>query len=72
MIELFLLVAGLLVVTAALAFLLGFRVGGEHWQTQLNRVRAESNRAASEMHSLTRAAFEAMADHADWRRQAGK
>jgi uncharacterized membrane protein YciS (DUF1049 family) len=45
-------------------FLLGFRLGGDHWQAELLRVRLEAARAERQMHDLTRQAFVAMAERA--------
>jgi hypothetical protein len=49
----------------ALTFLLGFRLGGQSWFAECQRVRAEAAIAERELHDLTRAAFVAMAEHAD-------
>jgi hypothetical protein len=48
-------------------YLLGFRLGGDHWKDELTRVRMESVHAEREMHDLTRQAFVAMAEEADRR-----
>ncbi len=48
----------------ALAFLLGFRLGGQSWITEAHRVRAEAATAERELHDLTRSAFVAMAEEA--------
>jgi uncharacterized membrane protein YciS (DUF1049 family) len=45
-------------------FLLGFRLGGEHWQSELARVRVEAAQAERQMHHLTREAFITMAEQA--------
>jgi hypothetical protein len=55
-----------------LTYVLGFRLGGQSWFTEMHRVRAEAAAAQREMHSLTRAAFEAMAEEALRRRQPEK
>lgn len=55
-------VGGLLVLAGW--FLLGFRVGGSHWQHRLLQMQMESARARRQLHDLTREAFVAMADHA--------
>jgi hypothetical protein len=47
---------------AATVFLLGFRLGGEHWQTEATRVRLEAAHAERSLHDLTRNAFQAMAE----------
>lgn len=64
MIALTLLVLMLLVLLAGVTYLLGFRLGGSHWQQELGRVRSESAQAGRDMHQLTRAAFVAMAEEA--------
>ena len=61
----FLIVLALL---SALAFLLGFRLGGDHWENELTRVRMQSAQAERELHDMTRQAFIAMAEHADGKR----
>jgi hypothetical protein len=53
---------------AAAVFLLGFRLGGDHWQAELTRVRLEAARAERQMHDLTRQAFVAMAERAELHR----
>lgn len=58
----------LLALVAGLAFLLGFRIGGEHWLGELTRVRMEAADAERQLHHLTREAFMAMAEHAQSRR----
>jgi hypothetical protein len=61
----------LIIALAALAgvvFLLGFRLGGEHWQSELVRVRMEGAHAQRQMHDLTRQAFITMAQHVERRR----
>jgi uncharacterized membrane protein YciS (DUF1049 family) len=63
----FLLVA--LVTLGAALFLLGFQLGGEHWQARLLRVRLESERAQRQMHDLTRQAFVAMSQRAEQSRR---
>lgn len=50
-------------------FLLGFRLGGDHWQAELARVRIEAARASRRMHDLTREAFVAMAERAEQMRR---
>jgi uncharacterized membrane protein YciS (DUF1049 family) len=53
-----------LVVLVLTVFLLGFRLGGDHWQAELTRVRLEAVRAERQLHDLTRQAFVAMAERA--------
>lgn len=48
-------------------FVLGFKVGGRFWQSQLQRTRFEAARAERQLHDLTRAAFVAMAENVDER-----
>jgi uncharacterized membrane protein len=62
----FLLISVALVVL--LTFLLGFRLGGQSWITQVQRVRAEAAEAERQLYDLTRAAFVAMAEEAERRR----
>lgn len=69
MILLFVLLLGALAALGAAMFLLGFRLGGEHWQQQLMRVRMEAAQASRHMHDLTRQAFVAMAEEVQRRRQ---
>lgn len=59
-----LLVLLVLMVVMAM-FLLGFRLGGDHWQAELTRLRLEAVKAERQMHDLTRQAFVAMAEHAE-------
>jgi hypothetical protein len=64
----------LLLILALLAlvltvFLLGFRLGGDHWQAELARVRLEAAQAERQMHNLAREAFVAMAERAAQFRQ---
>jgi hypothetical protein len=54
----------LLGLTAAV-FLLGFRLGGEHWQSEVTKIRMEAARAERQLHDLTRQAFVAMTQHAE-------
>jgi hypothetical protein len=68
MLILLLALFGVIVLAASLAYLLGFRVGGQHWQSRLDEVRTESAEASRQMHNLTREAFVAMADYALQRR----
>lgn len=64
MIVLLLLVLALVILTLAV-FLLGYRLGGDHWQAELTRVRLEAAQAERQMHDLTRQAFVAMAERAE-------
>jgi hypothetical protein len=61
----FVVAAGLVI---ALTFLLGFRLGGQSWITEAQRVRAEAAAAERQLHDLTRSAFVAMAEEAEKRR----
>ena len=65
MIELSLLLVGVAGVAVLLAFLLGFRLGGQTWVDEVQRVKAEAAVAERQMHDLTRAAFVAMAEKAE-------
>ena len=70
MIVLGVIVALVLAVTLVviLTYLLGFRLGGQSWMTEANRVRAEAAAAERQLHDLTRSAFVAMAEQAEQRR----
>lgn len=48
-----------------LTFLLGFRLGGQSWLAEAQRVRAEAAFAERQLHDMTRAAFMAMAEEAE-------
>ena len=63
---LFVLVLVLLALFSAL-FLLGFRLGGGHWKSELARVRMEGAQAERALHDITRQAFVAMAEEAQRR-----
>jgi hypothetical protein len=56
-----------LLVTIVLAYLLGFKMGGDSWASESRRVRSRAERASRDMHDLTRAAFMAMAEEAQRR-----
>jgi len=71
-IALLLLAVILLTMLATTLFLLGFRLGGEHWQEQVLQVRHEGAQASRQMHELTRQAFVAMAEEADRQRKGGR
>ncbi len=60
------LVVALLV---ALTFVLGFRLGGQSWIAEAQRVRAEAAAAERQLHDITRAAFVAMAEEAEVRQR---
>jgi hypothetical protein len=65
------LLIALLVVTALLVsviYVLGFRLGGDHWQSELARVRMDAAHAERRLHDLTRQAFVAMAEEVEQRR----
>jgi hypothetical protein len=62
----FLLLSLSLIVT--LTYLLGFRLGGQSWISEAQRVRAEAAAAERQLHDLTRSAFVAMAEEAERRR----
>jgi uncharacterized membrane protein YciS (DUF1049 family) len=64
-----LLVLTIVTVTGLLAviFLLGFRLGGEHWQAELTKVRLEAAQAEKRLHDLTRQAFITMAEQVERR-----
>ncbi len=52
-------------------FLLGFRLGGSHWQGRLLQTELETAKARRQLYDLTRQAFVAMADHALRSRKGG-
>ena len=58
-----------LILLACLALLLGFRLGGDHWQSELTRVRLESAHAERQLNDLTRQAFIAMAERVEQHRK---
>jgi uncharacterized membrane protein YciS (DUF1049 family) len=64
-VTLFLLLLLALVLLLATVFLLGFRLGGDHWQARLLQVRIEAAQAERSLHDLTRQAFVAMAERAE-------
>ena len=66
----FLLLSVSLIVT--LTYLLGFRLGGQSWISEAQRVRAEAAAAERQLHDLTRSAFVAMAEEAERRRFGNK
>ena len=49
--------------------LLGFRLGGQHWQQQLLEVRQQGAQASRQLHNLTREAFVAMAEEIEKKRR---
>jgi hypothetical protein len=61
----------LVALVAAIAFVLGFRRGGQSWIAEVQRVRAEAAVAERQLHDITRAAFVAMAEEAESRRSPG-
>jgi len=67
MIELALLNAVLLAVLVPLVYLLGFRMGGYHWQAEITKVRAEGAQAVRQLRDLMGGAFAAMHDYAELR-----
>jgi flagellar basal body-associated protein FliL len=66
-----LIIVLVLVLLALLAsvFLLGFRLGGEQWQSELARGRLEAAQAERRLHNLTRQAFVSMAEAVEQRRR---
>jgi hypothetical protein len=64
-----LLLSGLTIMV--LTYLLGFRVGGNSWLSETQRVKAEAAAAERQLHELTRSAFVAMAEEAERRRRNG-
>lgn len=68
MIVLVILLLVVLLGVMATVFLLGFRLGGEHWQSELARVRLQAAQAERQLHDLTRQAFVSMAEKVERRR----
>lgn len=64
MIGLLVLITLLTTMLSASFYLLGFRLGGEHAQEELLRVRLEAAAAERQLHELTRNAFVAMSEEA--------
>jgi hypothetical protein len=62
----FLVIAVALLVV--LTYLLGFRLGGQSWVAEAQRVRAQAAAAERQLHDLTRSAFVAMAEETERRR----
>lgn len=68
---LFVLILLVLALLLAAVFVLGFGLGGAHWQRELAKVRRTAGRAERELYDTTINAFEAMADRAEefwWRK----
>jgi len=60
------------IVSATVAwFLLGFRLGGTHWQNELLLTQMEAASARRQLFDLTRQAFVGMAKHAQRARGVG-
>lgn len=62
MIALMIAVPLLVVVIVGLVYLLGFRLGGDHWLSELARVRMEAAQAQRRQHDVARDAFVAMSE----------
>ncbi len=56
------------ILLALRVFLLGFRLGGEHWQSELARVRLQAAQAERQLHNLAREAFVSMAEAVEQQR----
>ena len=69
MIELLIVVLVAVVALSTALFLLGFRLGGDQWQSELAKVRLEAARAERQLHDVTRSAFVSMAEAAERRRK---
>jgi uncharacterized protein HemX len=69
MVAILIVVILLLALIVGAVFLLGFRLGGEHGQSELTQVRLQSMQAERRLHDLTRSAFESMAEAFDQRRK---
>lgn len=48
-------------------YLLGFRLGGDYWASELRRVQEEAARAERALHDMTRRAFVSMAEEVERR-----
>lgn len=68
MILLLVVVLVVLVGIIGTVFLFGFRLGGEHWQSELAQVRLQAAQAERRLHDLTREAFVSMAEAVEQRR----
>lgn len=68
MIAALVVLAVLSVFLVTVVYLLGFRLGGTSWLSELTRVRAEAAQAERQLHDLTRQAFVAMAEEVERRR----
>jgi uncharacterized membrane protein YciS (DUF1049 family) len=66
-IELLVLIMVVVACLVGVVFLLGFRLGGERWQSELSRVRLEAAQAERQLHNLTRQAFMTMAEQVERR-----
>lgn len=62
MILLVVIVSLLVAVVVALMYLLGFRLGGDHWQSELGEARMEAAQAQRRLHDVARDAFSAMTE----------
>lgn len=69
MIALTIIVLALVALVVGAAYLLGFQLGGRSWRPELLQVRQEAARAERQLHDLTVAGFEAMAEAVERRRQ---
>jgi len=69
MIELLIIVLAAVAALGAALFLLGFRLGGDHWQSELAKVRLEAAQAERQLHDVTRSAFVSMAEAVERRRK---
>ena len=59
-----LVIVGATLVVLLAFFVLGFRAGGQHYRSELQRTRFEAAQAERALHDLTRQAFIAMSEHA--------
>lgn len=72
MIALTIIVLVLIAVVAGAAYLLGFQLAGRSWQSELLQVRQQAAQAERQLHQLTVAGFEAMAEEVERRRHGGQ
>jgi hypothetical protein len=59
-----LIIVGITLLVLLTFFVLGFRSGGQHYQSELQRTRFEAAQAERALHDLTRQAFIAISEHA--------
>ena len=65
MINLVLILVVVVLIVAGLAYEIGLRSGGQHWQSELTQMRLQAAQAERRLHDLTRQAFVSMAEAAE-------